>query len=376
MFSEFSLPIAVAGSGEMLSQSQEAAQSMADSMQELWSSVITPDSSIYAAMARLGAVFAVASLMFWGMKIVQEFVESGSTSFLHEMIWPLIVIHFLAGNGQQLAEVTLSIRQVLHNVNQEILISTSADYSLQEAFDIAKNRGAAQAEIGALVRQCQALSGQKQAECVKHASSQAEQILENYQLGGNWATNLGNRIASAWGEAGSEDTANEGGVLSETGDKLRYLFSPLNALVGAANQTIVRGLLLACQQAFQQAFELSLLLTALLGPLALGGSLLPVPVKPLIAWVTGMFSIGIAKLCLNIVSGFGAAIVAQSDASDPLWFLLFIGFLAPAIAMSLAAGGGISVWNVVSEGQMKAIEFTADMTAAVVTKGKSMAARA
>ena len=376
MFDPHTLTLAVAGSSELLQQSQQAAQSMADSMEELWTSVITPESSIYAEMARLGVVFAVGSMVLWGIKIVQDFVDGGSTSFLHELIWPLIVIHFLAGNGLHLAQMTLGIRAALHNVNQELVTNVSAGYSLQEAFDTAKARGAAQAEIGALIRQCQALSGRKQTECIRHAAAQAEEIIQNYNLEGDWVTNLINRVVGAISEARAEDATDEGDILSEAGDDLRTVFSPLNALIGAANQSVVRGLLLACQQAFQQSFELALLLTGLLGPLALGGSLLPLPVKPLIAWITGMFSIGVAKLCLNIVVGFGAAIVAQSDAGDPLWFLLFIGFLAPTLAMSIAAGGGMAVWNIVSEGQMQAVEAAAGVTTAVVTKGRSAGAKA
>ena len=59
-----------------------------------------------------------------------------------------------------------------------------------------------------------------------------------------------------------------------------------------------------------------------------------------------------------------------------MWFLLFIGFLAPALAMSIAAGGGMAVWNIVSEGQMQAVEAAAGVTTAVVTKGRIARAKA
>ncbi len=56
-----------------------------------------------------------------------------------------------------------------------------------------------------------------------------------------------------------------------------------------------RGWLFALAIAFQWIIEVCMLLTALLGPLAVGGSLLPVGQKAIFAWLTGFFSVGMIK---------------------------------------------------------------------------------
>jgi hypothetical protein len=63
-----------------------------------------------------------------------------------------------------------------------------------------------------------------------------------------------------------------------------------------------------------------MLLTALLGPLAVGGSLLPVGQKAIFAWLTGFFSVGMIKLCFNIISGLVATMVLNADNNDPMIF--------------------------------------------------------
>ena len=135
----------------------------------------------------------------------------------------------------------------------------------------------------------------------------------------------------------------------------------------------MRSVLVGTQIAFQQAFEISLLLTALLGPLAVGMSLLPVEAKAFVAWVTALFSIGVAKLSLNIVTGVAATLVANAKAGDHFWFLVFSAFLAPTLAMSLAAGGGMAAWSAIVAGQEQATGLAADAAMAVATKGRSLA---
>lgn len=353
------LTLAVQGAGKLLEESAAQAQAIAESWNERWENIITPESSLYATLARVGVVFAVASFIIWVIAILKDFAENQSIAFAHELIWPIIVIFLLRNNGSQLSQFTLLIRQFIHQLNQQVLTNTAAGFTLQEAFQKAKNSGAARAEIGALLQQCQALTGTRQIDCLKQAKMQAESIISAYGLSGDWATNLLGRITDAVSQAG------------ETGNFVSIAFTGFNALIGAANQSIVRSFLLGMQVAFQETFECSLLLTALLGPLAVGGSLLPITAKPIVTWLTGLFSVGIAKLCFNIMCGLSAAVVANAKSGDPLWFLIFIGFLAPLLSMALAAGGGMAVWSTLAEAGNNAAGAAADLTAAVVTRGKS-----
>lgn len=325
------IPVAVAGGAELLDQSKEAAQVVAENWEQAWTNMISPQSGLYAALTKVGRIIAVVCLMFWGTRMLVEYAEHQSVSFFHEMIWPLIVILLLGSNGAELTELSLGVRNVINTVNQEVLANTSASISLTEAYEKAQSNAAAKAQIGALLEQCQALTGEQQLECLSHARTQSEEIIEAYGLQGNWATNLLRRIDDAVAEADNIAEA--------------VFFAPFNALIGAARQTVARGFLIAVQIAFQQLLEVSLLLTALLGPLAVGLTLLPVGAKAIYAWLTSMLSVGIAKLSFNIMAGTAATIVASADAGDSLWFLIYAAIFAPFLAMALAAGGGMAIWS-------------------------------
>ena len=359
--------LAVAGQTELIDQSRKAAEEMAENWNENWVTIITPDGGLYAALAKLGTTFAVCCFFFWGIKIVQDFVESGSTAFLHELIWPMIVVFFLAGNGAQLASLTIGMRGLLHRTNQQLLVQVSNKFSLDEAFQQAKNNVAARSEIGTLLEQCQAVTGQKQISCLESVRGDTEKIIANHNLEGNIWTDLTTRIGDAIEQA-KNTSGNDilQGVVSN-------FSAPIGALIGAANQSIMRLVLVGTQIAFQQAFEISLLMTALLGPIAMGCSLLPVAAKPFVAWLTALFSIGIAKLSLNIMTGVGATLVANAEAGDHFWFLVYSAFMAPVLALSLAAGGGMATWSAVVAGQEQATGLAADTAMAVATKGRSLA---
>jgi len=95
--------------------------------------------------------------------------------------------------------------------------------------------------------------------------------------------------------------------------------------------------------AYQWAIELTMLTTALLGPIAVGSSLLPYGAKAIFTWLTGFLTVGMAKLSFNIITGLAGEIIAESKSDQPLFFLFVIGIFAPFLASGLAAGGGMSL---------------------------------
>lgn len=363
----FNLPLAVGGAAQLLEESQNAAQVIAYEWQENWTSIITPDSGLYGSLAWLGTVFAVGSLVIWSMKTFKDYVENGSIQFMHEMIWPIIVVYLLAGNGKHLSEMTLLMRDLLHDTNQKVLAITSTRFALDEAYQLAKYNVEARTAIGEEIKQCQSLIGEEQLSCFERAELEAEKIISDRNLKGNYWTGILNRMKTAIDEA-KNTAANV--VL---GDVYTTVTAGIGSLIGAANQAVLKGVLLATHTGFQQAFEMALLMTALLGPLAVGGTMMPLPSRPLIAWITAMFSIGIAKLSLNIMTGVTASLIANAESGDHFWFLIFIAFFAPTLSLSLAAGGGMATWGAIAEAQRNAADLAADVGSAVLTRGMSKA---
>ena len=57
-----------------------------------------------------------------------------------------------------------------------------------------------------------------------------------------------------------------------------------------------------------------------------------------------------AQISYNIIVGLAAVVVVHADVTDTLGFLVIIAILTPALALALAAGGGMAVFSIVSGG--------------------------
>lgn len=101
--------------------------------------------------------------------------------------------------------------------------------------------------------------------------------------------------------------------------------------------------------AFQWLVEITLLLTALISPLAVAGSLLPLQQRPLFTWLLGFYSVGLCKLFYNIIVGLVAYILSNNTSSGnpsggTIIIAIAVGILSPILAVGLAAGGGMATF--------------------------------
>ncbi len=289
-----------------------ASSAIASAVDGLWNDVLS--SGLYAAIARLGVFFAVGTLLTFMVQWTKDIVDGDTSKAFNELIWPIVVIVLLTNNATVLAGCTRGLREIINQTNQTLLTSTSNSIRLQEAYQQVMQQSGAESAVRGLMTQCNAIADpQQQTQCLKNAADQAQEIADqtNSDKKGGWLPDFG---------------------LSE--------FFSTNPL-----QLAVRGWLFAFSIAFQWLIEISLLLTGLLGPLAVGGSLLPVGQKAIFAWVTGFFSVGMVKLCFNIICGLVATLVLNAEAYDPLIFAFATGLLAPILSIALAAGGGMAVFN-------------------------------
>jgi hypothetical protein len=287
-----------------------ASEAVAQSMDKLWDDVL--QGGLYSAIANLGIFFAVGTLLIFIVQWTREMVDGDSSKGFSEIIWPIVVIVLLANNAQPLSTATKGLRGIINQTNKTLLASTSASIQLQEAYQQVMLKTGKGDAIESLVNQCNALADPtQQTECLQNASQQAKQI----------ESELDNDNRPDW---------------------LKGVSDFLNTNIF---QLTVRGWLLALAIAFQWIVEVSMLLTALLGPLAIGGSLLPVGQKAIFAWLIGFFSVGMIKLCFNIISGLVATMVLNADNNDPMIFAFAIGILAPILSVVLAAGGGLAIFR-------------------------------
>jgi hypothetical protein len=88
----------------------------------------------------------------------------------------------------------------------------------------------------------------------------------------------------------------------------------------------------------------------------MGLSLLPFQGKPILAWLIGIFSLIGIQLGYNIIVGLTSTVMTAAQnqgqgisiSDSDLAFLLFLSIFSPALATLVASGGGIAVYQSIS----------------------------
>ncbi len=331
--------LAQAGISDVFTTGATTSQSLVDSWNSQWLDLLqnNTNNNIYRTLTNLGIFFAVGTFLFFMLQWLKDVLAGEYSRPISNLIWPFIVVILLNNSGKEsiLADLTLGVRNFLNTINQQVITSADADQNYQQALSMS----VAEEVAGSLLRPCQLLQGDRQSHCLVQAADKTNLLWQEYRnLYGNkfWIDRLDNKVNQIRSRFGS---------ISETS---------FNTLLGSNIETTIKSFLVSLQYAFQNLIEATMLLVAALGPVALGGSLLPVKGKPVFAWLTAFLSLGIAKISFNILAILTATVIlngpGQDANADPdlMWFMIFLGILAPIVSLALAMGGGIAVFNAIN----------------------------
>jgi hypothetical protein len=316
------------------------ATSIADGWEQQWVDLLQNDTTnnLYGALTSLGTFFAVGTLLFFMLQWLKDTINSDYSGPISALIWPFVVVILLtnSGNGTVLSNLTLGVRNYLNGVNQQVVATADANQTYQQAL----NMSVAEDIVGSLLRPCQSLTGEQQNQCFVKAKEEADTLLQEYEnLYGRdkpWIYRLQEKV---------KNIADPTVSISE---------NSFDSLLGSTVQTSIKNFLISLQYAFQNLIEATMLLIAALGPIAVGASLLPVAGKPIFAWLTGFLSIGISKISFNIIAVLTAAVIVNGPGQNPnadpelMWFIIFLGILAPIVSLFVAAAGGFAVFSAIS----------------------------
>ena len=332
--------LAQTGIDQILRDGNINAQSIAESWDEQWADILQNNTSdnLYGSLTNLGIFFAVGTMTFFMLQWLKDVINYEYSRPISSLIWPLLVVILLnnSGQGSVLSQLTLGVRNFINTVNQQVVATADANQSYQQALNMTVSEEVA----GSLLRPCQSLTGTRRDQCFLAAKDKVAVLWQEYRnLYGNqlWIDRLEGKV---------ERVAYDTQILSETS---------FNALLGSTSQTMTKNFLVSLQYAFQNLLEATMLLVAILGPLAVGGSLLPVAGKPIFAWLTGYISLGIAKISFNIMAILASLAIingpAQNLDADPdlLWFTIFLGILAPVVSLLLSSAGGLAIFNTIGQ---------------------------
>ena len=321
-----------------------------------WLDIFSGTSGLYNGINQFASVIVVGAFLFFAVSWVKEAIERGLFPALPNVLWLLVIFTLLFNNGAMLGSLTLGLRNLINDQTRVVLDVQIGEASMLDALNDVIVSQQAKTLIQQQYADCEAKEGQAQIACFLEAGKQAEAVIDQEYRARGWLTAGVERLLVQVKaiSAQVQQEADNGNAIDKMGFITNLVRANLIATTGqAAAQQILKGL----QWAFANLIELAMLLTGLIGPLAVAGSVMPLQSRPLWAWLIGFFSLGLAKFSYNVIVGLAATVVvaAAAQASAETGFLLLISVLAPVLALALAGGGGMAVFRGASGGVTRII---------------------
>ena len=370
MIDTSSLYLAVDGATKIMQDAVNVNQDAIASWDDKWLNIF--DSQLFNIIIYMSTFVGVVAITVWMVEELRDF-DTGDflfkRSFYVNLFWAIFVMAMLVPGGDRLEALVQGIHSFGQQFNQQALEFQLNDIALEDAIRATVSRGTLQADISAQASQCEGLVGERQFACLGNAHQQVKQMIEAYQseylvdvpqglkavetgLGAQLAPENGADILN--GEAGNLSRIRNAAIAGQA-DGLQGVANGgfRGALLGALGSTVqalTQGILLAMQWAFVNLLELAMLLTALVSPFALALSFLPGKGRPIIAWIIAYTSMVMVQFYYNIMIGIMANVVLNSNAYDINGFLIIMAIFGPVLAMKLAQGGGMAVFDVITSG--------------------------
>ena len=372
MIDTSSLYLAVDGATKIMQDAVNVNQDAIASWDDKWANIF--DSQLFNIIIYMSTFVGVVAITVWMVEELRDF-DTGDflfkRSFYVNLFWAIFVMAMLVPGGNRLEALVQGIHSFGQQFNQQALEFQLNDIALEDAIRATVSRGTLQADISAQASQCEGLVGERQFACLGNAHQQVKQMIEAYQAEylvdvpqglkavetGLWAKLAPENGADILnGEAGNLSRIRNAAIAGQAdglpgvGDG-GFRGALLGAL-GSTVQALTQGILLAMQWAFVNLLELAMLLTALVSPFALALSFLPGKGRPIIAWIIAYTSMVMVQFYYNIMIGIMANVVLNSNAYDINGFLIIMAIFGPVLAMKLAQGGGMAVFDVITSGSV------------------------
>ena len=322
----------------ILQRSADLTHNTAQSWARIWEITVNSDEPIWQALVQIGIFITLGGIIYLAIKEGNRLIDSPSWRRLISLFqFPLGVLVLLLGNGFFLVGIVRYIRAVAYTLLVQVLNFTFAGISISDALQKIQNTSVANARAREIFADCIDKTGLALSDCINDPVKvqQANDLLQALSgTDGNTAPLNGN-------------------LLTQTGN---FLVGNLTGAVVLPFLNLIYIFFASLQWAFINGIEVALLLTALFAPIALGFSMLPSTGPTIFAWFSGYVALFLMQLGYVIIVGFTANILALTEqAGQPVGstitdvaFLLFLSVIAPIMAMAVAGGGGIALFNSIS----------------------------
>lgn len=305
-------------------------------------------SGLYKQIGTLGLSVAIPFAGIWAYKwLFQEgsYISHSGRRDLALLLLVLVLIGSPTQRGSLLGQLTHGVHRVSYSINDTILQGVNQIVGSSDVVTEVGAQNAARTVVELAIERCGAIEDKKSREgCYDSAEGQMKAIIDSW-VGGPfstpaWTTQLYNELFQRLQVARAQTSTRSSFFLGNAGKELSGITAKLAS-------SIAMGFLMATGTAFLLVLEIVSLGTALIGPFAVGASLIPVGGRPFVGWATGFLALAIARLTYGLVitimaflfyTGIGGLL---STAVIPI----VVGFLGPLIAVAAATGGGLAIFN-------------------------------
>lgn len=313
---------------------RSAAQKIAGNQEKIVERYFGKYNPAFAYLCYCCQGFAVFPLSIGFMKWLKE---EDDLKIWIELVAPAAVLIGLANGGYILGQIIFTLYKIF-----DAVINTFDSYTgFYQIIKEGKAKALVSPSLSPLFKQCEALVGAEQSACFEDLSKQALGMVDEYKqdfFNSSWLQDLGERLTDLT-DKWLDPKAN-------VGDKVRTTFW---AIPSPAWEEILTLILLKVMEAWQALYGIAFIFTGIAAPMAATASLFTSNTflaSAYALWLTGVFSIFLARLLLYVGYGLSSDLVVSSDAStDTIWFGVLMAVVLPFCVFAIAKGSASGVWS-------------------------------
>lgn len=314
---------------QIIKKAEESASSIVKVFDTSWQDYADGNSPIYLATVRMSLALVTALIAFWAIPYINTLINEGySTRTIDEIVPALIAVLLLViKNGILLAVICLAIRNASNNLNSWILVANFNGTNFRQTIQQVHLQQAQQQLFDSKAQQCLLLPPSKNEDGVDAQTICINELVKEME-----------KIAQ-------ENTKSDEGFSFnfnlEDFDITKIMTQALNSQI----QQELKLIFSALQEAFVFLVEIAMLLNAYIAPVFVALSLLPGQSKVIYAWLSGWLALSLLKISYTIIIGITTSAILNNNDTNPLFLPLLEGILSPILALAIASGGGMALFN-------------------------------
>lgn len=309
-------------------------KSSEEGLNNLWEMTFTGNYSPgYVAVMEFAKKIMVIPFFWLFIPITRAFTFSRYEEIFKHVAWLVLVAMLTANSYGLITTISYGARNFINDSTREILSFPLGQVTMQDALTDVLLTESAKDNLRLRLAECEAKEGKEQLKCFEEGAKKASEDIEKIENADRFAglKRLQERLRTVVSTINQADDP----YAAMTGSLVNFYFQ-------SAGQALTQQLMKGFQSAMMTIIDVGLYLTAMLAPVAVAATLVPLQPRMLFIWGAGFIAFALMKMAYNIVIGAIATVALTIDATDfgSTGLLIAMGVLSPLLAMALGGWGG------------------------------------